>query len=82
MPSSHGVIQGYNAMATVDDKHQVIVDAEAFGDGHEAKHLEAVVESVRQTFVALDEKSDVYQQVVLTADSGFHSEESVKNLLE
>jgi transposase len=82
MPSSHGVIQGYNAMATVDDKHQVIVDAQAFGDGHEAKHLEAVVESVRQTFVALDEKSDVYQQVVLTADSGFHSEESVKNLLE
>ena len=26
MPSSHGMIQGYNGIATVDEKHQVIVD--------------------------------------------------------
>ena len=30
MPSSHGVIQGYNAQALVDSKHQVILAAEAF----------------------------------------------------
>lgn len=82
MVSSHGVIQGYNGIATVDDKHQVIVDAQAFGDGHEAKHLEAVVGSVQETFCTLDEKDDVYEEVILTADSGFHSEESVKKLLE
>lgn len=29
--TSHGVIQGYNGVAVVDDKHQVIVHAEAFG---------------------------------------------------
>src|SRR5512141_2324768 len=29
MPTSHGVIQGYNAQALVDGKHQVIVHAEA-----------------------------------------------------
>jgi hypothetical protein len=83
MPSSHGVIQGYNGIATVDEKHQVIVDAQAFGEGHEAKNLGLVVESVRQTFRALDRKkrSDVYREVVLTADSGFHSEHSVKGLL-
>ena len=81
MPSSHGVIQGYNGIATVDDKHQVIVDALAFDDGHEAKHLQAVVDSVQETFCTLDEKDDVYEEVVLTADSGFHSEESVKKLL-
>jgi len=33
MPGSHGVIQGYNGLATVDDKHQVVVDAQAFADG-------------------------------------------------
>ena len=31
MPSSHGVIQGYNGIATVDEKHQIIVDAQALG---------------------------------------------------
>jgi len=30
MPSSHGVVQGYNAQALVDSKHQVILAAEAF----------------------------------------------------
>ena len=30
MPTSHGVIQGYNAQALVDGKHQVIVHAETF----------------------------------------------------
>ncbi len=30
MPTSHGVIQGYNAQALVDSKHQVILAAEAF----------------------------------------------------
>jgi len=33
MPSSHGVVQGYNGAAAVDEKHQVIVHAEAFSDG-------------------------------------------------
>jgi hypothetical protein len=31
MVSSHGVVQGYNAQAVVDSKHQIIVAAEAFG---------------------------------------------------
>jgi transposase len=31
--SSKGTIQGYSAMALVDDKHQVVVHAQAFGEG-------------------------------------------------
>ncbi|NIW11924.1 MAG: IS1182 family transposase, partial [Gammaproteobacteria bacterium] len=31
MITSHGYIQGYNGQALVDDKHQVVVHAEAFG---------------------------------------------------
>jgi len=82
MPSAHGVVQGYNGLATVDDKHQVVVDAQAFGEGTEASNLEPVVESVRQTFEALDGRLSIFDQTVLTADSGFHSEESVNKLLE
>ena len=81
MPSSHGIIQGYNGIATVDEKHQIVVDAQAFGDGHEAKHVGEVVEQVESTFRKLDPKLDIYKEVVLTADSGFHSEESVKAVL-
>ena len=33
MPSAHGVVQGYNGIAAVDSKHQVVVHAEAFGEG-------------------------------------------------
>ena len=33
MVSSHGVTQGYNGIATVDEKHQVVVDGQALGDG-------------------------------------------------
>ena len=82
MPGGHGVIQGYNGLATVDDKHQVVVDARAFGEGTEASNLEPVVESVRETFEAVDGQLSIFDEAVLTADSGFHTEESVKKLLD
>jgi len=82
MVSSHGVIQGYTGVAVVDDSHQVVLDAEAFGDGHEAPHLQEVIDSLEQTFVAIEVSPEVLKQAVLTADSGFHSEQTVKMLLE
>jgi hypothetical protein len=82
MPSSHGVIQGYNGIATVDEKHQVIVDAQAFGEGNEAHHVVEVVESVQQRFRQLDEDLDIYDEVVLTADTGFNSELTTQEVLD
>ncbi len=35
MLTSHGTIQGYNSQALVDDKNQVIIHAEAFGNGQD-----------------------------------------------
>ena len=35
MKTHRGVIQGYNGVAATDGKHQVIVQAEAFGEGQE-----------------------------------------------
>lgn len=39
MPSSHGIIQGDNAIAMVDDKHQVMVHGEAFGEAYEGHEM-------------------------------------------
>ncbi|VAX31057.1 Mobile element protein, partial [hydrothermal vent metagenome] len=44
MPSSHGVIQGYNGIATADDKHQVVVSAKALGSGSEHDQLKPIIE--------------------------------------
>ena len=44
MKSSHGMIQGYNGMAVVDEKTQVIVAAEAYGQGQEHDLLAPMVE--------------------------------------
>jgi len=44
MKSSHGVIQGYNGLAVVDEKAQVIVAGEAYGQGSENDLLEPMVE--------------------------------------
>ena len=81
MASSRGVIQGYNGLAMVDSKHQVIVGAEAFGKAHEAAALEPMLEQVRETFKRLKEE-DIYRKVKVCADSGFHTEESMKMLSE
>jgi hypothetical protein len=42
-----------------------------------AKHLEEVVESVRRMLTAIEGKEGAIKEVVITAHSGFHSEESV-----
>jgi hypothetical protein len=80
MPSSHGVVQGYTGIATVDAKHQVVVDAQAFGDGNEAQHVEEIVDSIERTFSTIAPSTEVLSQVVLTADSGFNSEQSMQVL--
>ena len=41
-----------------------------------------MLESVQQTFEVVDGQLSIFDQTVLTADSGFHSEESLKKLLD
>ena len=81
MASSRGVIQGYNGLAMVDSKHQVIVGAQAFGKANEAAAFEPMLEQVRETFKKLKEK-DIFKKAKVCADSGFHTEESMRMLSE
>jgi len=82
MPCSRGVIQGYNGLAAVDSKHQVIVAAEAFGEGQEKALLKPMLEGVRKNFSGLGETRDVLGEAVLVADNGLHSEENVRMVME
>lgn len=82
MKTTHGVIQGYDGVAVVDAKHQVVVHAEAFGVPQEHSLLEPMIEGVRENFAATGRKADIFSTAKLTADSGFHTEANVKMLME
>jgi transposase len=73
MTSSHGVVQGYNGLAVVDDHAQVVVHAEAHGSGYEAHLLAPLIEATRESFAELELSKDVFKKTKVTADSGFHS---------
>lgn len=79
MKTSHGVIQGYDGVAAVDDKHQVIVHAEAFGEAQEHDLLQPMLEATQANFAALGE-DNVYRHAKITADSGFHTERNAEYL--
>ena len=82
MKTSKGVIQGYTAVAVVDAKHQIIVNAEAFGQGQEQSLLKPMVEGAREHLVAIGHEREVLKGVIFTGDSGYHSEANAKYLLE
>jgi transposase len=81
MKTSHGVIQGYNGVAVVDEKHQVIVHAEAFGAAQEHDLLKPMIEGTRENFEEMGEK-DVFEKAKLVADSGYHTEGNMQMVME
>jgi transposase len=78
MTTSHGTIQGYNGQALVDAKHQVIVAGEAFGWGQDDYHLKPVVSEAQENMKAIGKEDDYFKDTTLTADTGYHSSESIK----
>jgi hypothetical protein len=81
MKTSKGVIQGYNGVATADSKRQIVVHAEAFGQGPEHDLLQPMVEGTEENFSAIG-APDVFVDTRLTADSGFHTEKNMEMLAE
>jgi transposase len=47
MVTSHGTIQGYNGQALVDDKHQIIIHPQAFGNGQDYDHMTPMLEGAK-----------------------------------
>jgi transposase len=77
MTTSHGVIQGYNAQALVDSKHQVILSAEAFAS-QDHENLKPMLESAKKNVASTGKNPDYFAGKELTADSNYHSLDSLK----
>ena len=77
MKTSKGYIQGYNGIAMVDSKHQVVVAAEAFGKGPEQDLLKPLIETTKANL-----ESDVFEETLLTADSGYHTNDNMDMLAQ
>jgi len=82
MKTNKGVIQGYNGIAIADAQHQVIVQAQAFGEGQEQALLAPMLEQTRETFEALDGMTDSLSDLQLSADAGYSSEANARYLAE
>jgi transposase len=82
MQTSHGAIQGYNAQALVDSKHQVIVQADAFGTGTDHHHLEPVIDGAKENMAAIGHTEEYFKDKILSADTAYHSTNSIKKCEE
>lgn len=73
MATGKGVIQGYTGVAAVDDKHQIIVVAQAHGSGNEQEVLIPVVQAMR---------AQLAPDSLITADAGYHSDANLAALAQ
>jgi transposase len=78
MITSHGTMQGYNAQALVDKKHQVIVNAEAFGDAQDHYLIPPMLEGAKEHMEAIGRGRAYFEGSTLTADSNYHDPTNLK----
>jgi transposase len=76
MATSHGVLQGYNANAIVDEKHQIVVHGEAIGKGEDGSNMEPMLEGAKEKLETIGWE-DPLKGKTISADTGYYS---VKNL--
>ena len=72
MATSHGIVQGYNANALVDEKHQVVVHAEVFGKGEDSTNMEPMLDSAKEKLEAIG-KEEPFKDKQVSADTGYYS---------
>ena len=81
MKTGKGTIQGYNGVAAVDKKHQIVVDAQAFGEGQEHHTLKPILEAIEERYESLNIDKDIFAtEALVTADTGFANEENMEYL--
>lgn len=78
MLTSHGTIQGYNAQALADEKHQIILYGEAMGQGQDFGHLEPVVTGAVEHVKELGYTDDYFADTKILGDSNYHSDTNLQ----
>lgn len=83
MLTSKGTIQGYNGVAAADKKHQIVVEALAFGEGQEHHTLKPMIDGIRDRYRRAGISEDIIaEQAVVTADAGFANEANYEYVKE
>jgi hypothetical protein len=82
MKSSHGVIQGYNGQALVDNKRQVILHAEVFGDAQDHHLVPPMLDGAKENMEAIGQGEDYFEGTIFTADSNYHDPTNLKKCEE
>lgn len=75
MTTSKGTIQGVTCVTASDEKHQIIIEAQVFGQGQEQSTLQPMIEGIRDQL-----GETVFDNAILTADTGFSSEDNMEYL--
>jgi hypothetical protein len=75
LATGKGVLQGYTGATAVDAKHQIIVEAQAYGTGSEQEVLLPVVDAMRESALLTADS-------LITADAGYHSKANLRALAE
>jgi len=78
MITSHGYIQGYNGQALIDDKHQVVVHAEAFGTVSDHEHVAPLMAGAKENMQAIGHDEDYFRGAIFVADTNYHSKANIK----
>jgi transposase len=82
MQTAHGVMQGYNGQAFVDAKHQVILHAEAFGNGQDYGHVAPMLEGAKGNGTAIGLAQNYFEGKRFSADSNYHSEANLTTCVQ
>ena len=64
MATSHGALQGYNANAIVDEKHQIVMHAEAFGKGDDGTNMGPMWEGSKERLEAAGWKGPLKDRII------------------
>lgn len=78
MMTSHGTIQGYNAQALVDSKHQIIIHAEAMGNCQDSENLPPMIDGAKKNLKAIGKGEDYIKNKPLLSDANYLSETNLK----
>ena len=71
MATEKGVIQGYTAVAAVDDKHQIVVEAQPHGVGHEQELLMPLLDAL---------EAQRNPDTLINTDAGYYSKANIQAL--
>ncbi|NJL70627.1 MAG: IS1182 family transposase [Candidatus Competibacteraceae bacterium] len=78
MKSSHGIIQGYNANAMVDSKHQIVVHAEAFGQGDDGAVAAPMLAGAQANLQAAGCAATLLEEAALSADTSYFTNQNLE----